>query len=172
MDSGSVTLVSVLLHMMEEEGVTQMQALSVNTSRRHKTHNVAENGLKTSICLAIPPAVRAEFEAYVIENRTQLIQRVSKKSFVVVTSPSSEAPFGLLHIRTGPNNNIQCTCHKYKRATSLASATTAPKLSKRCSHFYLFLWATLSNESLKKEFSLSDSGEYGNNNTGFKINTV
>ena len=109
--------------------------------------------------LPVPPAVRAEFEAYLIESRTQVIQRVSKKSFVVVTSPSAEAPFGLLHIRTGPNNNIQCTCHKYKRATSLASATTAPKLSKRCTHFYLFLWATLSNESLKKEFSLSDIGE-------------
>ena len=107
--------------------------------------------------LPVPPAVRAEFEAYLIESRTQVIQRVSKKSFVVVTSPSAEAPFGLLHIRTGPNNNIQCTCHKYKRATSLASATTAPKLSKRCTHFYLFLWATLSNESLMKEFSLSDN---------------
>ena len=97
------------------------------------------------------PSVQAEFEAHLINGRTSLIQRVSNKSFVIATTPS-ESPFGLLHARIGPRNNFQCTCHKFKRGTSLASSTTAPKLSKRCTHYYLFLWALLSNESLKNEF--------------------
>ena len=106
-----------------------------------------------------PPAVRAEFEAYLIDGRTSLIQQVSKKSFVAITAPTSESPLGLLHIRISSTNNFQCTCNKYKRSTSLAGAITAPKLSKRCTHFYLFLWFALSHESLKKEFTLCDNGK-------------
>lgn len=102
-----------------------------------------------------PPTVLAEFEAHLINGRTALAQRVSNRSFVIVTTPTSEAPFGLLHIRVNSANTFQCTCNKYKRVVSLAGATTAPKLSKRCTHFYLFLWAILSHESLQKEFSLS-----------------
>lgn len=98
-----------------------------------------------------PPSVQAEFEAYLIDGRTSLI-RVSSKTFVVVTTPSSESPLGLLHARTGQTNNFQCTCHKSKRGTSLANSITAPKLSKGCVHYYLFLWAVLSDESLKDEF--------------------
>ena len=102
-----------------------------------------------------PPTVLAEFEAHLINGHTALAQRVSNKSFVIVTTPTSEAPFGLLHIRVSSANTFQCTCNKYKRVGSLAGATTAPKLSKRCIHFYLFLWAILSHEGLQKEFSLS-----------------
>ena len=98
-----------------------------------------------------PPSVRAEFEAYLIDRRTSLI-RVSSKTFVVVTTPSSESPLGLLHARIGQTNNFQCTCHKSKRGTSLANSITAPKLSKRYVHYYLFLPAVLSDESLKDEF--------------------
>ena len=103
--------------------------------------------------------VKAEFEAYLI-GHNPVIQRVSKNSFVVATTPTSEAPLGLLHVQIGPNNVVQCTCHKYKRAISLAGATTAPTLCKRCTHFYLFLWAALSDNSLKEEFSLCDNGEH------------
>ena len=99
-----------------------------------------------------PPSVRAEFEAHLINGRASLIQRVSNKSFVIATTPSSESPLGLLHARIGPRNKFQCTCHKFKRGTGLASATTAHKLYKRCIHYYLFLLALLSNESLKNEF--------------------
>ena len=106
----------------------------------------------------LPPTVRAEFEAYLIEGHNQVIQRVSKKSFVVATSVTSESPLGLLHVRIGPNNKVQCTCHMYKRVTRLAGAATAPKLSNRCTHCYLFLWAALSDDSLKKEISLDNTG--------------
>ena len=98
--------------------------------------------------------MKAEFEAYLIEGHNPVIQRVSKNSFVVAITPTSEAPLGLLHVRIGPNNVVQCTCHKYKRAISLAGATTAPKLSKRCTHFYLFLWAALSDNSQGGIFSV------------------
>ena len=103
-----------------------------------------------------PPTVRAEFEASLINGHTALIQRVSNRSFVSVTAPTSESPLGLIHIRTTPTNSIQCTCHRYKRVRSLAGATTAPKLSKRCSHIYLCLWAILSDESLQQEFNFCD----------------
>ena len=119
-----------------------------------------------------PPAVRTEFEAYLVEDHNPVIQRVSKKSFVVATPPTSESPLGLLHVRIGPNNNVQCTCHKYKRAISLAGATTAPKLSKRCTHFYLFLWAALSYDSLKKEFSLGDNGKHRNYYTNIVLQII
>lgn len=120
--------------------------------------------LSSSVLTSIPfpPTVQAEFEAYLIEGHNPVIQRVSKKSFVVATPPTSESPLGLIHVRIGPNNSVQCTCHKYKRAISLAGATTAPKLSKRCTHFYLFLWAVFSDDSLKKEFSLGDNGKHNN----------
>ena len=106
-----------------------------------------------------PPAVKAEFEAYLISGRTSLIQRVSSKSFVVVTTPTSESPMGLIHTRINSTNSFQCTCNSFKRSTSLASATTAPKLSKRCIHFYLFLWGALSHDFLKKEFHISDNSK-------------
>ena len=130
-----------------------------------KPQCVGEQGRHIQLCSStlssgpFPPAVRAEFEAYLINGCTTLIQRVSSKSFVVVTSPTLESPLGLLHIRISSANSFQCTCNRYKRSsTSLASATTAPKLSKRCSHFYLFLWAALSHDSLRKEFCLSENG--------------
>lgn len=102
-----------------------------------------------------PPNVKAEFEARIINGTTALVQQVSRASFVVVTDVSSDAPLGLLHIRTSHNRVFQCTCHLFKRNIKLASVTTAPKLSKRCRHFCVFLWAIFSNESLKKEYSQS-----------------
>lgn len=38
--------------------------------------------------------------------------------------------------------------------TSLCGATTAPKVSKRCVHVYLCLWAVFSSDLLKNEFSM------------------
>jgi hypothetical protein len=68
------------------------------------THAIA---LSSSVLSSapFPPPVRAEFEAYIIDGRTSLI-RVSSKSFVVVTTPSSEAPLGLIHARTHRSNKL------------------------------------------------------------------
>ena len=130
----------------------------VKEAQKSQHSSTQDIHLCTSI-LSSFPFPQAEFEAYMIEGRTVLIQRVSNKSFVVVSTPTSESPLGLLHIRISSTNNFQCTCHKYKRSTSLASALTASKLSKRCTHFYLYLWAVLSHESLKREFSLGNNGK-------------
>ena len=144
--------------------VCQTNSTCQHIREAHKSQCSKEQATCISLCSSVltnapfPPAVRAEFEAVLI-GHNPVIQRVSKKSFVVATTPTSESPLGLLHVRVGPNNIIQCTCHKYKRTTSLAGATTAPKLSKRCTHFYLFLWAALSDDSLKQEFSLCDNGK-------------
>ena len=102
-----------------------------------------------------PPAVSAEFEGQVINgNSNKLIHRVSDQCFVVQTTPSSEAPLGLLHVRVDAKKQFQCSCHKFRRMTSLCGATTAPKVSKRCVHVYLCLWAVFSSDLLKNEFSM------------------
>ena len=169
MDGGSVTLVNVQLQLKEEacfrSGLDTNCSTCQHVKEAQKTLCSCEQGVHYQLCSSVlcngpfPPAVRAEFEAHLINGCTTLIQRVSSKSFVVATSPTSESPLGLLHIRISSGNSFQCTCNKYRRSsTSLASATTAPKLSKRCIHFYLFLWAGLSHESLRKEFSLGENG--------------
>ena len=84
-----------------------------------------------------PPAVRAEFEAHMINGCTTLIQCVSSKSFAVATSPTSESPLGLLHVCISSASSFQCTCNKYRRSsTNLATTITAPKFSKWCIHLY------------------------------------
>ena len=124
-----------------------------------EAQNASEQGMHIQPCSSVlssgpfPPAVRAEFEAYLINGCTTLIH--SSKSFVIVTSATSESPLGLLHICISSANSFRCTCNRYKRSsTSLASATTAQKFSKLC----LLLWAALSHNSLRKEFSLSENG--------------
>lgn len=98
-----------------------------------------------------PPAVLAEFEGQVINgNSNKLIHRVSDQCFVVQTMPSSEAPLGLLHVRVDAKKQFQCSCHKFKCMTSLCGATTAPKVSKRCIHVYLCLWAVFSSDLLNE----------------------
>ena len=102
-----------------------------------------------------PPGVLAEFKGQVINgNSNKLIHRVSDQCFVVQTTPSSEALLGLLHVRVDAKKQFQCSCHKFKRMTSLCGATTAPKVSKRCIHVYLCLWAIFSSDLLKNEFSM------------------
>ena len=74
----------------------------------------------SSLCRSVltsapfPPVVKAEFEAYLIDHNP-VIQRASNNSFVVATTLTSEAPLGLLHVRSVPNV-VQCTCHKYKHS--------------------------------------------------------
>ena len=84
-----------------------------------------------------------------------IIQRVSERSFVIRTSEKSfQTPMKLLHICFDSQNHFHCQCSQFKKTGQLASATTAPILSKRCIHLYICIWAFLSCESLQKEFSM------------------
>ena len=92
-----------------------------------------------------PPSILTDFENYVIKNKLdQIIQRVSDKCFVVQTASTSEAPLGIIHVRVDKNKQFHCTCNKFKHMVSFCGATTAPKLSKRCIHIYICLWAVFS----------------------------
>ena len=115
-----------------------------------------------------PPVIRSELTALLKSGQTTLIQRVSKNSFVVVTNTTAETPLGLLHMKVDGSNKIRCTCQQYKREVSLGNALTASKLSKRCFHFYLCLWAILSDEFLKKEFLISEGSTVVHSDTGNK----
>lgn len=102
-----------------------------------------------------PPSVTTNFEQHVSSgNLDKIIQRVSDHCFVVQTEPTSEAPLGLLHVRVDKKKQFHCSCSKFRRMTSFCEATTAPKLSKRCVHIYICLWAVFSCEKMKEEFSL------------------
>ena len=92
-----------------------------------------------------------------------LIQRVSEESFLVRDPKLTQAhPLGLLHVRFSKNKTpssapptFYCPCTVFKGFSSTQSigAPTTPRISKRCLHFYLCLWAFASNEKLSQEYS-------------------
>lgn len=92
-----------------------------------------------------------------------LIQRVSEESFLVRNPEMTQThPLGLLHVRFSKNTTPSsapptffCPCTVSKRFSSAQSsgAPTTPRISKRCLHFYLCLWAFASNEKLSQEYS-------------------
>lgn len=51
------------------------------------------------------------------------------------------------------NKTFHCTCSSFKRPTSIASSKTAPKITKRCAHFYAVIWAILSIKELHDIFN-------------------
>jgi hypothetical protein len=92
-----------------------------------------------------------------------LIRRVSERSFVMRTVDKTfRTPQQLLHFRFDQQDRFHCQCSQYKHVTSLSSSSTAPELSKRCIHMYLFFWACLSNAELQSTFSLYLQGTNGN----------
>lgn len=114
--------------------------------------------------IPFPPSVMVDFENHVVSNKLdKIIHRVSDKCFVVRTVSTSEAPLGLLHVRVDRKKCFHCSCNKFRRMTAFCGATTAPKLSKRCIHIYICLWAVFSNGSMKNELSLClfDASEQG-----------
>ncbi len=94
-----------------------------------------------------PKDVRTTFEEMAkAQGYSRLIQQVSERSFVIRTEDKTfHAPQQLLHIRFDVQNNFHCQCSQYKRVALLSSSTTAPGLSRRCIHLYMFFWACLSN---------------------------
>ena len=57
-------------------------------------------------------------------------------------------------MRLDRKGKFQCSCRKFRRMTSLCGATTAAKVSHRCIHVYICLWAVFSSNRLKEELSL------------------
>ena len=124
----------------------------------------------TSLCSLVlqtvpfPSDVLAAFERHVKDDELdKIIHRVSDHSFVVREGPSSSSgnSLGILHVRVDKKKHFYCTCSKFKRMTSLCGATTAPKVSRRCPHIYLCLWSILSDDKLKKEFTLDEKPALG-----------
>jgi len=118
--------------------------------------------------LPFPPSVKDELQAMGEEFSTGLIQRVSEETFLVRdVKRTQEHQFGVLHMRF-PKPKLQkaggpaapptfyCPCATFRRFSSLTSHSgggTTPRLSKRCIHFYVCLWAFASNKNLAREFS-------------------
>ena len=115
------------------------------------------------------------------EQAPVLIQRVSGNSFLIRDREcSQERPLGLLHVRfrapheqplpdnceprptttaPEPRPSFYCPCRTFQRFSSLLpGAATTPKLSRRCLHFYICLWAFACNSTLRDEFSFYLSG--------------
>ena len=101
-----------------------------------------------------PANVKSTFAQMVSDpSTTCLIQRVSDLSFVASSPGTFHTPLCLVHIHFDRKKQFWCQCSHFRHTTSLASSTTAPKLSKRCIHLYLCIWAFLSSQSLREEFA-------------------
>ena len=113
---------------------------------------------------AIPKDVKSKLVKYLNEGiANSLIRLVSKSCFAIQDFTSTSTPFGLVHMRIDKENkSFHCTCSAFKHSTSLASNSTAPKLSKRCAHYYAVMWVVLSNKQLQQllNFDISKNGNY------------
>jgi len=128
--------------------------------------------------LPFPPSVKEELQAMKGEFSTGLIQRVSEETFLVRDlKRTQEHQYGVLHMRflkpklqragdLPAPPTFHCPCATFRRFSSLTSHSgggTTPRLSKRCIHFYVCLWAFASNENLAREFSHYLSPEHAGN---------
>ena len=96
-------------------------------------------------------SVVAEFEAHAINGKlNNPIHRVSEHTFVVRRAPNSEALIGLLHMKLDRKRKFQCSCREFRQMSSLCGATTAPKVSHRCIHVCICLWAVFSSDKLEE----------------------
>ena len=95
--------------------------------------------------------------------KTPLFTRVSEGSFAIrVNEITQDQPLGILHVRltkptqshsSGSTPAFYCPCHSFTQFSSRASGgPKTARLSRRCSHFYIWLWAFASDKSLSEEF--------------------
>lgn len=134
-----------------------------------KAHRSIQLCLSPSVLesFTFPKEVKATFLKLVNEGvQDTLIKLVSVSSYAIRDfTDSSAASFGLVHVRMDKDKkSFHCTCSAYKRPTSLASSSTAAKLSKRCAHFYAVIWAILSCEELQHTFGYLTTPVNGNFN--------
>ena len=82
MSSGTATSMNVLLQLLDEAGLNQMHAEQIapaNTSKKHNSHSAAESRLQrislssTVLTTPFPPAIRSEFETYLVEGHNPVI---------------------------------------------------------------------------------------------------
>ena len=120
--------------------------------------------------LTIPERYKREIDE-MLKKSTPLIQRVSSETFVVRSiEESQEHPLGLLHLRLQKKSvyrkdlkqqiqqipSLYCSCSAYQNYQQHNTSTV--KLSRRCVHFYICMWAIISDADLCKEFPAFNSG--------------
>ena len=131
--------------------------------------------------MTLPATVRENLRL-MTSRGTNLIQRVSEETYLVRSVELTQAqPLGLLHVRFSKSKTLNsapptfyCPCTAYKRLSSAQSsgAPTTPRISKRCLHFYLCLWAFASSDKLSEEYACfhlcqkSQAGCQGKNEAG------
>lgn len=112
--------------------------------------------------LPIPANIAHELKC-MVEKTPLLITRVSEGSFAIrVNEITQDQPLGILHVRltkptqshsSGSTPAFYCPCHSFTQFSSRASGgPTTARLSRRCSHFYICLWAFASDKSWSEEF--------------------
>ena len=109
-----------------------------------------------------------------------MILRVSEDTFAVRSGKTCQQhPPGILHVRVSkrlslngdtsdptasglslpPSQAIYCPCHSHISRQGAGGPATA-RLSKRCIHLYLCLWAFASDKTLAKEFCVFLKGKH------------
>lgn len=112
--------------------------------------------------LALPPTVMEELKRLHDQN-SKLVMRVSADTFLVRAEVSQQHQFGLIHVRLSntpseSSPNFYCPCSSFARfpsQTAHSGGGTTPRLSKRCIHLYICLWALASNVQLGTEYSIT-----------------
>lgn len=129
--------------------MNEVECVHTSAAKAHGTSKVGFTYLSFDILETIPfpPDVLANFKKYAESgDLSKFVYRVSEHNFVI---REEAADLGALHVRIDKKKHFFCTCSKFKRMTSLCGATTAPKVSKRCFHIYLCLWAVFSDPTLQ-----------------------
>ena len=110
--------------------------------------------------LPFPQSIKEKMQEMSAKHaNNRLIQRVSDETFLLRNAQcSQEHQFGVLHVRLSKAvpPTFHCPCNTYRRYSSVTAHSgggTTPRLSKRCQHFYLCLWAIASDVQLSAEFS-------------------
>ena len=116
--------------------------------------------------LAVPERYRKEIDE-LLKKPTPLIQRVSAETFAVrALTETQEHPLGLLHVHLQQRSvyrkdlkqqikqspSFLCSCRSFQSYQQSTVSTSKP--SRRCVHFYICVWAILSDENLSKEFPI------------------
>ena len=124
-----------------------------------------------SICLTLNetilhqlpfPSTTKEELVTLQQRHSTLIKRVSPETFLVRGEVSQQHQFGLLHVRltktANSSSKFYCPCSNFTRfpsQTAHSGGGTTPRLSKRCIHLYICLWAFASDKQLAAEFSMA-----------------
>ena len=142
----------------------RQRSLDINTcehisavQREHTTCESSPAHMNLSIPAQDKVAVPHRYQKPMLklfEETPCLVQRVSEDTFVVRDSiETQEHPLKLLHVRFNRSKHqtlFHCPCSEYQRSMSGAAVTA--KLTRRCIHLYLCLWAIKSNPDTARDF--------------------